>query len=102
MRYILAILWMTAAHAGEQSIEWNDNSQHEDGFYIYRSIDGINFERVGQTAKNISKFTDKEVPVGHQVSYRVTAYNRWGESLPSNTLVIGSEVPKSPSKLRKQ
>ena len=101
MRYILAILWITTAYAGEQSIQWDDNSQHEDGFKVYRGIDGKDFKEIGKTAKNVTKFTDKDVPLGVIVSYRVTAYsNKWGETKPSNTLNV-STILEAPSNLRK-
>lgn len=101
MRLLLPLLAIASVLAGEQSLEWDDNSIHEDGFYIYRSIDGVNFTQIATTAKNVSKYTDKDVPVGHQVSYYVTAYNKWGESGPSNILTLGSEPPVPPTKLRK-
>ena len=101
MRWLLTVLLAASAYAGELKLQWDDNSQHEDEFRVYRAIDGKTFILIGKTPKDINKFTDKDVPIGEIVSYRVTAYNnKWGETPPSNTLEVNTIV-EPPSNLRK-
>ena len=100
-RLLSCLLLSASLYASEQGMQWDDNSIHEDGFNIYRSIGNGSFVKIGSVGKDVTKFTDRDVPVGKRVSYQVKAFNKWGEGLPSNILTIGSEVPKAPSKLRK-
>jgi hypothetical protein len=84
-------------------VEWNDNSNNEQGFQIYRSTDGVSFSKHSKMASNRTSFSDTRLVPGRTYHYRVTAFNRDGESAPSNTLEVevgaGGAPPISPSGL---
>jgi uncharacterized protein YxeA len=56
-------------------INWNDNSNNEDGFNIYR--DG---SLIGTVENNIKSYSDKGLRQATQYTYVVRAYNDSGES----------------------
>ena len=58
---------------------WNDNSDNEDGFKIYR--DGSYLITVGA---NVTTYQDTGLSCGTTYWYRVTAYNTSGESDPTD------------------
>ena len=52
---------LLSADTGLRSVRlsWQDNSVDEQGFYIERSTDGVNWVRVGKASANATSFTDK-------------------------------------------
>ena len=74
---------------------WQDNSDNELGFKIYRSnnpSDPESWKLVGETQTNDTFYVDTSAPSGYW-TYRVTAYNECGESNPVEGEVI--YVPSS-------
>ena len=65
-------------------LSWTSNSTNQTGFKIYRSIDGINYSLI-HTNGNTTTYNDT-TPNAGTYYYCVTAYNAYGESLPSNTI----------------
>ncbi len=65
------------ATPGTTSIElsWNDNSDNETGFSIERTITGGFFALIGNTAADVTTFTDDNAAPGIEYTYRVRAYN---------------------------
>jgi hypothetical protein len=63
-------------------LEWNDNSDNEDGFHIYhRRIDILGSpEHVGSVGEDETEFTDQDVTCGATYQYTVASYNALGES----------------------
>lgn len=65
-------------------LTWEDLSNAEDGYYIYRSVrnpDGSVTRTVaGSAGKDAQSFVDSAPPEGSNVYYEVTAYNISGES----------------------
>lgn len=63
------------------SLGWNDNSNNEDGFRIFR-WDGslLQFILWGTVGSNVRTFTDTSVNCGSGYSYQVAAFNGAGES----------------------
>ncbi len=78
-------------------MSWKDNSSNELGFHIYRSSDGKKFKRIGSTTKNKSSYVDHAAKAGVKYWYRVTAYNKFGESGYSNVKQVRLALP-APSK----
>jgi hypothetical protein len=64
-------------------LRWFDNANNEDGFRIEQRVGAAEpfFFRVGP---NVTSYLDHELNPGTQVSYRVFAFNAFGEALPSN------------------
>ena len=65
---------------------WDDNSDNENGFRIYKWGYGDNdwdFYYLGSVSANVTNYTDTGLQCDHGTWYRVTAYNAHGESNPS-------------------
>lgn len=70
------------------NISWNDNSTNEDGFKLYRSVDGSNFSAVQTLASNQVSVNDSFLDEQANYYYKLTSYNSKGESGFSNTVQI--------------
>ena len=67
-------------------IEWNDSSDNESGFRVYRSTDSPNsFAPIGEGQVNEVAYFDHTAQCGHTEYYLVRAFNPAGESANSNT-----------------
>lgn len=64
---------------GYITLSWQDNSDNEDGFKIYKSTDGTNFSLAGSVSAGITTYAAAAV-AGQNYWYRVTAYNEGFES----------------------
>ena len=64
-------------------LSWNDTSKTESGFRIYSNATG-SWNKIKTTGKNTESFTDvsSSLEFGTQTCYRVTSYNKFGESPP--------------------
>ena len=65
-------------------LNWQDNSNNEDGFIILRSSTPINFEIIDTVGANVTSYVDNNVTIGNMYFYKVYAYNSLGVSNPSN------------------
>ncbi|MCX6815980.1 MAG: hypothetical protein NT120_03965, partial [Candidatus Aenigmarchaeota archaeon] len=54
---------------------WSDNSNNEDGFKVYKSLDGINFYKAKTLTEDNTMFIDYYVQEGSTYWYKVTAFN---------------------------
>lgn len=61
-------------------LNWQDNSSDEDGFKIYKSIDGITFNLEATLGAGVITYTSPSIINNQQYWFRVTAYNINGES----------------------
>ena len=86
----LVALFTNSATAGQLTLTWNDNSDNEDGFRVERAIDGENFESIGSVEADVAIFLDATVVENQSYSYRVKAFNEYGDSGYTNT-AIGSD-----------
>jgi titin len=66
--------------AAKINLTWNDNSNNEDGFRIYRGTDGVNFNLLDTVGPNIVTYDDFTAQSGVTYYYKVCAYNGDGES----------------------
>lgn len=69
-------------------VSWSDNSSDEAGFYLYRSLDQINFDLQATLPAGTTTYVDSSVISLQGYSYRVSAFNDFGESDPSTSAVI--------------
>jgi pimeloyl-ACP methyl ester carboxylesterase len=88
----------TDSNAGAVTLAWNDNSDNETGFYLYR-WDGSVWVRIATLGANVTTYTDTDTNCG-QSRYRVSAYNIAGESAMSNEVAVAIRCPQPPSNLR--
>ncbi|MBO9344059.1 MAG: alpha/beta hydrolase, partial [Roseiflexus sp.] len=81
----------TGFSAGGIMLAWNDNSDNETGFYLYR-WDGSVWVRIATLGANVTTYTDTDPNCG-QSRYRVSAYNIAGESAMSNEVAVAIRCP---------
>ena len=77
-------------------LTWDDNSDNEEGFRIYR-----NGREVASVGPNIMEFTDTGLRDSTEYTYRVSSFNEGGESTLSDSLTVRTppEVSASPGNL---
>jgi len=59
---------------------WSDNSNNEDGFYVYYSSDNINFTKITTTIANITSYSAGSLNSNTTYYFKVCAYNSAGET----------------------
>jgi len=65
------------------SITWSDVSD-EDGYYVYRSTDNVNYSQVSTLSANTTYYDDSNVSSGNTYYYYLKAYNGTGTSSASS------------------
>ncbi len=90
---------LTANGVSSSQIElrWQDNSANEDGFRIWRSVDGVSFADSVDVGRDQTTYTDTGLQPGTNYHYRVAAFNGEGVSALSNRVEVAtSAAPSSP------
>jgi len=78
-------------------ITWEDNSDHELGYIIERTEQGVgNWREIARVPANTTSYLDRNIVPGVAYSYRVSAYNLNGIS---DLVYIDSEGAAAPSRL---
>jgi len=90
----------TVLNAADLRLEWQDNSDNEDGFEIWRKTNGGEWLLIGATGPDVATFNDGVIPIGVTLSYKVRAWNQFGESGFTNIVSIGTFPPAAPSDLK--
>jgi len=80
----LFVLGLTT-NAAELTLSWNDNSSNEDGFRIERSSDGSSFIEIATVGANVATYEDTTIAEDQNYTYRVRAFNEFGNSGYSNS-----------------
>lgn len=70
----------------EIELSWKDNSGNETGFRLERKIGSGSFSQLEILDPDEEEFTDDSVQPGKTYSYRIRAFNLFGNSQWSNTL----------------
>lgn len=79
------IAFAVGLNAAELRLNWNDNSDNEEGFLIERSIDGgSEFIIIDQVGVNTETYLDTSLVGDTEYWYRVKAFNSFGTSGASN------------------
>ena len=100
-KLLLSFIFLsTVLSAADLRLEWQDNSNNEDGFEIWRQQNDGEWLLIGATNANDVTFTDGVIPIGVTLSYKVRAWNQFGESGFTNIVSIGTFPPASPSSLK--
>lgn len=76
--------------SGEQvNLSWKDNSTNETGYKIERKTDSGNFTEIGSTSTDVTTFSDKNLSLNVNYTYRVYSFNQVGKSISySNEVTI--------------
>jgi titin len=69
-------------------LKWDDNSNNESGFRIDRSADGGAYTEIATVGSNVEKYSDAAVESDTTYTYRIRAYNGFGNSAHSNLLAV--------------
>lgn len=85
-------------------LNWQDNSGTEDGFYLYRSSNGVDWPitPLVEIEADLTSYLDASVGCGTSYYYRILAYNIYGISpQPSNVVKVNTPicVPSAPVSL---
>ncbi|MGE0088836.1 MAG: GEVED domain-containing protein [Bacteroidales bacterium] len=73
------------------NLTWN-NVTNETGYKIYKSTTGSNFTLLTTLTADIVSYSDAAVVSGQNYYYYITAYNTYGTSAASNTVVKQTET----------
>jgi len=87
-------LTATPASSTRVDLSWQDLAGNETGFKIERSADGVNFSQIATAGANATGYSDTTVTAGKTYTYRVYAYNAYGNSDYSN--LASATTPASP------
>jgi hypothetical protein len=90
----------TVLNAADLRLEWQDNSDNEDGFEIWRQQNGGEWLLIAATNADAATFTDGVIPIGATLAYRVRAWNQFGESGWTNIVSIKTYPPAAPTSLK--
>jgi hypothetical protein len=90
----------TVLNAADLRLEWQDNSDNEDGFEIWRQQNGGEWLLIAATNADADTFTDGVIPIGATLAYRVRAWNQFGESDWTNIVSIKTYPPAAPTSLK--
>ena len=100
MKTLLSIIMLTTSiYAADLRLAWSDNSTNEAGFEVWRKVDDGDWTLVGATNENVSTWLDGYIPIGSTLSYRVLAWNQFGQSEFTNIVSVGTYPPLAPSAL---
>lgn len=95
----------TAISYSQIDLTWQDNSEDETGFYIYRKNTN-SYSNIANIEANTTFYNDTGLSPGTTYSYKVCAYNNGGESESSNEVTITTPgeptAPSAPSNLAGQ
>jgi hypothetical protein len=80
-------------------LTWTDNSNNETGFVIQRSTNGGAWTQIATVGANVTSYTDSAVSRRKKYTYRIYAYNSFGNSAFSNVTAgvtpnTGTVIPR--------
>jgi len=73
---------LLACNASPMTLSWQDTSENEEGFRIYR-IANHEKKLIAEVGPNVTQYIDKNAPAG--ACYIVTAFNAAGESAATDS-----------------
>jgi hypothetical protein len=81
------------------TVSWQDNSNDEDGFVIYRSDDSLHWDTLKIMPKNTTSYIDSTVLADKIYYYRISAFNNFGRGEYSNVDWVETETGVEESEL---
>lgn len=96
-----APLLLSASHSGSSPnmlLNWRYNAFGQDGFYIYRSTDGITYTGLATSSYDSTTYTDSNITGGVNYSYKVRAFtaNSFSEYSNTSSFLSASIAPNLP------
>lgn len=88
-----------AAQVFLHQLSWGQVPEVVIGYKVYRALNNAQWLMMAATTNQTYTFTNAQP--GYY-KYRITAYNVFGESLPSNEVSAGMLTPSSPTNLTLQ
>jgi hypothetical protein len=87
LAFLAALVTAIASEASAASIvlNWADASTNEAGFKIERMPAGGTYSLLATVGSGVQAYTDSSAREGTSYCYRVSAYNNYGTSAPSNS-----------------
>ncbi len=86
-------LTFTAINSVGLTLNWTDNATNEVGYVIYRSLDGVNYSFLAQTAANATSYADMGLASTTTYFYQVYAVT---EGALSSPVLAGSQATTAP------
>ncbi|WP_051963008.1 fibronectin type III domain-containing protein [Mesoaciditoga lauensis] len=97
-------LYVSSYSTNTITLSWNDNSNNETGFEIWRSLDGYSFSKIKDLSANTTSYTDIGLSPDTTYYYKVRAYNDVGYSSYSNMAYQTTDtvitIPTAPTNLK--
>ncbi len=84
-----------SATAAKVVLEWQDNANNESGFRIDRS-DGGAYAEIAVVGSDVEQYSDATVEPDTTYTYRIRAYNGFGNSAYSNLLAVSIPAAVTP------
>ncbi len=81
-------------------LQWVDNNEHECQFYVYRSVDGGDFEEIDILPKNATSYIDEGLQAGIAYCYRVKPAHKVsisGSSTVAECKTLSGSAPEAPN-----
>jgi serine protease len=91
-------VYIFACASTTRTLTWEDTSQDEEGFRIYRVV-GKDRKIIAEVAPNVTRYVDRNAP--SNACYIITAFNAAGESSPSNSACQSASSPTALSRAGK-
>jgi titin len=94
-------LELSAVATDRIAITWTDNSSNEAGFKIERKTGTGSFIQIATVGVNVTSLVNTGLKVNTQYTYRIRAYNTYGDSSYSNEIsATTGNSPTAPSALK--
>ena len=86
---------LTAAVGTKQNenvITWEDRSSNEDSFLLERRTESGSWEEVASVPANTTVFSDSKIESGYYYSYRVSAFNEYGQKYSNTASILAQDI----------
>lgn len=89
----------TPVSTSQINLTWTDNSNNETGFKVERRTTGGSYTQIAVVGANTTTFANSGLSASTSYSYRVRAYNSWGDSSYSDEASSITSLPAAPTNL---
>lgn len=98
-------LTAAATSTSEIMLDWQDNSDDENGFKIERSLNGVSFSEIDEVGQNVTSYFDQGLDRNTTYYYRVRAFkvagskNKYSDYSNTASDTTFNEIPAAPTNL---
>jgi hypothetical protein len=93
-------LAVSKLQGGGWELTWTDNSDDEDGFQIERKEEPFDFQVIESVSGNVITYQDIDIEIWEIYTYRVRAFNEFGNSAYTNEALVPTSVAIQAGTLR--